>query len=137
MLENQGWFDLASHLGMSLNEVQEKHSERQLKLWMLYLQRQWNRPNRTDHYLMQVAALVRDQNKKRGQAPTKIGQLLITFGMNKLFKSNKPEEAQPTPEIDKVLEQDAKNKKKLMEEKNVWNMIFAKSIKHGNRKTNS
>lgn len=37
----------------------EKHTNREYNLWMAYLESQWNRPNRTDNYLMQIAQEIR------------------------------------------------------------------------------
>jgi hypothetical protein len=34
------------------------HTHRQYNAWQEYLDQEWNEPNRTDHYLMQVAELV-------------------------------------------------------------------------------
>lgn len=47
-------FELASHLSMSLDDVCEKHSERQVRLWIIWLQQQWNKPNRTDYYILKM-----------------------------------------------------------------------------------
>ena len=43
---------------MSPNEVLQKHSHRQYLAWCVWLNSEWNRPNRTDQYLMQIALQV-------------------------------------------------------------------------------
>jgi hypothetical protein len=37
----------------------KSHTFRQYEVWVAYMDDQWNRPNRGDHYLMQIAAEVR------------------------------------------------------------------------------
>jgi hypothetical protein len=36
----------------------EQHTERELRVWLAWLDMQWNRPSRTDWYLMRVASEV-------------------------------------------------------------------------------
>jgi hypothetical protein len=44
---------------MSLRECLDKHTEREMRITLAWLRMQWDRPNRTDWYLMQIAAEVR------------------------------------------------------------------------------
>lgn len=44
---------------MSLRECMEKHTEKEMRVTLAWLEMQWDRPNRTDWYLMQIAAEVR------------------------------------------------------------------------------
>jgi hypothetical protein len=56
-----GWFRLASHLKKSLNELMGwdgPMTHRQFAAWQWWLLEQWNQPSRSDHYAMQVAAVV-------------------------------------------------------------------------------
>ncbi len=56
----EGWLTLASHLRMPLRACMQSHTHREYKnLWLPYLDKQWNRPSRTDNYLMQVAVEIR------------------------------------------------------------------------------
>lgn len=40
---------------MPLRECMETTTNRDYNLWMSYLEEQWNKPSRSDHYLMMVA----------------------------------------------------------------------------------
>lgn len=51
---------LAHELGMSIDECMSKHTERQKDMWMLWLQRNMDRPDRGDHYLMANTAVLHD-----------------------------------------------------------------------------
>jgi len=44
---------------MTLTDVMEKTSHRQYLLWMEWLDQQWNKPTRTDWYLIQLTAELR------------------------------------------------------------------------------
>ncbi len=44
---------------MSLDECMKKHTYRQKQAWLRWLRAQWNKPDRTDHYLMQIAQELR------------------------------------------------------------------------------
>jgi hypothetical protein len=50
---------------MSLRECMEKHTEHEMRITLAWLEMQWERPNRTDWYLMQIAAEVRRGLVKR------------------------------------------------------------------------
>lgn len=46
---------LAGFIGCSWTEALERTTHRQFIVWMEWFRRQWNRPERTDYYLMQLA----------------------------------------------------------------------------------
>lgn len=50
---------LASHLRMPLRECMQKHTHREYLLWMAWLAKQHDTPDRSDYYLMQIAAEIR------------------------------------------------------------------------------
>jgi len=54
----------------------EKHSHREYQMWMRHLEEEWNRPSRTDHYLMQIAAKIEGLFRK---GSIKISSLLLPF----------------------------------------------------------
>lgn len=77
-----GFYTLAHELGQSLNELlgfDGPLTHRQYLGWNEWLREQWNRPDRADHYRMQIASSMSGE---------KIGNLKIRFG----------EPAQLTPE---------------------------------------
>lgn len=43
---------------MTLTECLEKHTHRQYLAWMDWLDEEWNRPSRSDFYLMQITQFV-------------------------------------------------------------------------------
>lgn len=49
---------------MSLNDCMQKVTNREYRLWMLWFDSEWNKPDRTDHYLMQIAAQIVAVNSK-------------------------------------------------------------------------
>lgn len=44
---------------MPLEECTRKHTERQLGIWLAWLGMQWERPDRHDYYLMQIATEIK------------------------------------------------------------------------------
>lgn len=44
---------------MPIGECMAKHTHRQFLTWMVWLKLQWNKPSRSDYYLMQLEATVR------------------------------------------------------------------------------
>ena len=72
---------------MPLSECIRRHTHREYVTWLAWLDEQWNQPDRTDHYLMQIAHCVRQQRaahpeqlslrdekimfEQRGQRPAK------------------------------------------------------------------
>lgn len=53
-------------------------THRQYEMWQLWLDQQWNKPSRTDHYLMQIAMEVRRPNVK-GSKNLKMKDFVIKF----------------------------------------------------------
>lgn len=56
----------------------ERISYRQYSTWIAWLDQQWNKPDRSDHYMMQVAAEVRRVLSKKPQS-IKLGHFLLKF----------------------------------------------------------
>lgn len=54
-------------------------THRQFLVWSAWLDEQWNRPDRTDHYLMQVAAEVRRGNAGKKARQVKMQHFLLEF----------------------------------------------------------
>jgi hypothetical protein len=49
-------------------------TDRQFSLWMLWFRHEWNRPSRSDHYLMQIAAVqIKDASWEKLQIPFQVG----------------------------------------------------------------
>lgn len=67
---------------MPIEECMLKHSERQLSLWLAWMDLQWNRPDRTDHYLMMVACEIRRVLSKN-PAAIKSGDFELRFESRK------------------------------------------------------
>lgn len=44
---------------MSLRRCMREHTERELRVWLAWMALQWDSPDRSDYYLMQVACEVR------------------------------------------------------------------------------
>ena len=53
------YLQLARHLGISLERCQAEHTNLDMLVWAEDMLAEWNRPNRTDHYLMQIAMELR------------------------------------------------------------------------------
>ena len=49
---------------MSLQRCKREHTYREYLVWMAWLSLQWNEPDRSDHYLMQIAQTVRQILRK-------------------------------------------------------------------------
>ena len=56
----------------------EKHTHREYLMWMEWLDAQWNRPSRTDNYLMLIAAEVRRVLSKKPNS-IKLSHFLLKF----------------------------------------------------------
>ena len=67
---------------MSLDECMTKHTHRQYLAWLAWLDDQWNKPDRRDHYLMQIACEVRRGYVKKASA-VKFDQFKIPFKFEK------------------------------------------------------
>jgi len=62
--ERKLWFRLASHLGKSLQEVQDQTTSTEFVQWNRYLDDDVNAFHREDHYMAQIAAEVRRGHDK-------------------------------------------------------------------------
>jgi hypothetical protein len=91
---------LAGHLGLPLLVCMEQTSEREYHAWMAWRAEQWNQPDRTDHYLMQLTnELWRLCHHAFGgkQAPPydrSLDEFKISFGPRK----EDHRQARPTPQ---------------------------------------
>jgi len=75
---------------MSLSECIEKHTYREYRTWMIWLEEQWNEPSRTDYYLMQIAREVATVLMKNSDT-VKVGQFKLPFEIKpKLDQNSKP-----------------------------------------------
>lgn len=60
----------------------KSHTRRELRLWLVWLRRQWDRPDRHDWYLMQLACEVRRVLSKK-PASIKVQDFKLRFGTEK------------------------------------------------------
>ncbi len=51
-------------------------------MWLEYLKQEWREPNKTDHYLMQIAQEIRRANSKKPNS-VKLKNFKIKFGEEK------------------------------------------------------
>lgn len=72
------WFRLASHLGMSLQEVQQQTTSSEFVEWVEYLDSLWNVPDRKDYLLANIAAEVCRTRVKR-PASVKVQDFILKF----------------------------------------------------------
>lgn len=112
------WMRLASHLGISLRRCLAETTNREFKDWIVWLDREWNTPNRSDHYLMQIAREIRDKWSKKGS-------LLDTFKLK--FGSKK----EPKRELTKE-----EIEEKTRRSKQTWGMRLAKRDPNADRNRN-
>lgn len=81
---------------MPLRECIEKHSHRVYLAWQQWLDDEANRPNRSDHYLMQIALEIRQflysfsKGKKKSLT---LDKFKISFGKKETKKETKKEAA--------------------------------------------
>ena len=70
---------------MSLTECQEKHTHRQYLAWLEFLEEEWNRPTKLEHYLMQIALQVASVLNAFSKKPKqlKLSQFKIEFKSSK------------------------------------------------------
>ncbi len=54
-----GWFEVASHLGKTVRECQEKMYSSEFIQWLEFIDRQLDKTTKQDHYLAQIAMEVR------------------------------------------------------------------------------
>jgi hypothetical protein len=60
------------------------HTHREYLLWELWLEKQWNQPSRTDHYLMLIAQQVSQVFKK--STTSRVKDFLMKFTVPKKVK---------------------------------------------------
>lgn len=53
-----GWFDLATRIGLPLQECMERTTNRAFRTWLVKMDEEWNIPDRHDNYIMMVACEV-------------------------------------------------------------------------------
>ncbi len=78
---------------MTIRDCMSSHTYREYRLWANYFKYELNNPDRTDHYLMRIAAEIRSSNAEND---TEID--LNEFKINFTFKSKEPEKVELTPE---------------------------------------
>jgi len=83
---NYGWFQLASHLRIPLKETMESHSERDLQMWLLFLQMEQDIPNRSDQYLMAIRKTLVDSKRAKGTPETPLEHFRLKFIQPKPIK---------------------------------------------------
>jgi len=71
---------------MPLRECMESHTHREYLTWQAFFEDEWERPSRTDNYLMQIAAEVRRVLSKRPEN-IKIKHFRLTFGSREKSKA--------------------------------------------------
>jgi len=62
--ERLGWFQVASHLGVPVNELQDRITYSEFMDWITFLNREEGQVKKQDFYLAQIAAEVRRGNVK-------------------------------------------------------------------------
>ena len=67
---------MAGYFGLSLRECMEKHTHREYRTWQQWYRDQFFVPERTDFYLMQIAAWVAQQATE-GKAPTDVNEYML------------------------------------------------------------
>ena len=94
--ETLAWFELASHLHLSVDRVQDETTSFQFVMWQEYLERDANAFHREDFYLAQIAAEIRRsfvKNPKR----VSIGDFILKF-VNKVVRKGKMTKDERTKE---------------------------------------
>jgi len=76
--ERKFWYQLASHLHLPLQEVQQKTTSTEFIEWKKYLKEEPNDFHREDYYLAQIAAEIRRGNIKNPRS-LKLTDMLIPF----------------------------------------------------------
>jgi hypothetical protein len=64
---------------MPVQDCLERHSRRQLLVLCAWLDQQWNRPSRTDNYLMQIACEI-VRGRVRNPGAVHVGNFRLQFG---------------------------------------------------------
>lgn len=100
MGERREWFKLASHLHLTVQELQEKTTSTEFLEWRFYLREALNEFHREDYYLAQIALEIR-----RSWASTnrKLSDFLITFSTEeKKAVASSPQKREKTEEEKKA-----------------------------------
>lgn len=63
---------------MPLEQCMREHTHRQFLVWDAWLEEQWNRPDRNDHYLMQIAVTIQRLLSKNPRS-IKLGNFKLSF----------------------------------------------------------
>jgi len=96
----RGVFEVASHLGMSLDECLQKHTKRQIAAWLVYLKQKWDSPTTTEYYLMQIAAEIR-RTKAKDPRRVRIEDLRIIFRSKRSHRDMTEEEKKQAAQASK------------------------------------
>lgn len=62
---------------MTLSELSVRMSHREFQGWCTWLDKKWNEPDRTDHYLMQIASFIEARGLRR--QPKKLNSQKLSF----------------------------------------------------------
>lgn len=73
---------------MPLRACMREHTHREFRTWMAWLERQWNEPDRADHYRMQIAQEV-CRVLAKNKASITLGKFKIPFGWVKKKEKEK------------------------------------------------
>ena len=93
--ETWGWYRLASHLGMPVQQVKQMTSSSDFMNWMVYLEEEPNRFNALYFYLAQIAAEVRRSFVKHPDK-VKTNDFIIKFTDKKSLNVKKAEQSKST-----------------------------------------
>ena len=89
--ERRLWYRLASHLGKTLQEVQDGTTSSEFAEWVQFLEEEMNVLTRTDYYLAQIAAEVR-RVVVRNPKSVKIEDMILKFQIRGEGKERVPPE---------------------------------------------
>jgi len=69
----------------------EAHTHREYLTWMAWLNKQWNEPSRTDHYIMQNTAAIQTIQRMLSKGAKPTSDLKIPFVWKKQVKLSQEE----------------------------------------------
>ena len=98
------WFQLASHLSLSLQRCQQETTSTEFLDWMKYLEQQDNTHTKMDYYLAQIAARISGMFSKEPEK-FKTEDFLMKFSYKKKKK------ALTEKEVEEVIEKRTQNHK--------------------------
>lgn len=78
---------------MPLRACMREHTHREYRTWTAWLQKQWNEPDRSDYYLMQIAREIRYVLSKK-KMPKTLEMFKLPFGWTKKAKAKPMTEKQ-------------------------------------------